>query len=95
MRYGTSDCGYALTAVLGALYNNWHRPRIDSDIGIGGVKKRFEEGPLANIALIDKTIEDFKQRVRRDVEKLRDLSSRAINGENGVLTVGTNCRVIG
>lgn len=62
-RYGRDDCGHVLAAVLGALYNNWHRPRIDPDIGIGGVKKRFEAGPLANIALIDKTIADFKLKV--------------------------------
>lgn len=41
-RYGDNGCGNRLSKLLGALYNNWHRPRVDEDIGIGGVKKRFE-----------------------------------------------------
>lgn len=94
-RYGNDDCGTVLGAVLGGLYNNWHRPRIDPGIGIGGVKARFEAGPMVNIALIDKTIADFKNSVHSDVDTLRNLSIRAIDSDYGVLTVGTNCRVIG
>jgi hypothetical protein len=51
-------------------------PRIDPDRGIGGVKARFEAGPMATIGLIDETIKNFQSTVHSNVEKLKTSAER-------------------
>lgn len=89
------ECGRQAAALLGGLYTNWHLPRINTQTGIGGVKARFENGPLQEIMAVDKIVSDFREGLQTSTMTLRDTISKMVDPRNGVLASGTNCKVIG